>query len=123
MHPVARLKTHALRRIMERAPGLCPGLVLRCIDAAVETDDPLIAFGGEALYRVRIGDLILCVIVTTILKHYVTVMTVPCRANIASRAYLIGTGTIEKVKNKYATERNDKWRRLKRARQARERFL
>jgi hypothetical protein len=124
MHPIARLKTHALRRVMERSPGNCPGLVLRRIDEAIEAGNSLISYGNEALYRLRLDDgQSLCIVVNPLSKHVITVMTVPCIAHVASRAYQIGEDTIEKVKYENAAERDNKWRRLKRARQARERFL
>jgi hypothetical protein len=109
---------------MERFPGTCPGRILRYLDDAIQATEPLVTHAGESLYRVTLADgRSMCIVVLSLSKFVVTVMTLPCKAHVASRVYQITETGIEKVKNEQATFRHDKWRCFRKARQTRERFL
>jgi hypothetical protein len=124
MHRAARLKTHALHRVMQRFPGLCPGVVMRCIDATIETTDPLAIIDGEAVYRVALPDGRSLVAVYRIVSMaVVTVMTTPCQAYCGNRVFAVTETTIERIRNVNDPFRNNS-RRIKRAKRAtQERFL
>lgn len=121
MHLAARLKTHTLHRVMERVPGLCPGVVLRAIDAA---DDPLVVGDNEAIYRVTLPDGRRIVAVTKPLERVtITVMTTPCEAFVGQRLYRVTDTSIERIKNVNNPFRNDPGGFKRRKQKARQRFL
>ena len=121
MHRSARLKTHALHRMMERFPGICPGVAFRCIDADT---DPLAVIDGEAIHRVTLPDgrsLVAVKIIAT--EIYITVMTTPARVFAGNRVYVVTDNTIERIRNELDPFRHNR-RRFKRAKQkARQRLL
>ncbi len=121
MHPTAAAKTHALRRIMERLPGFCPGTVLRAIDAA---NDPLITDDLHLIHRVEMPDGRRFVAVVVRWTNYVvTVMTTPCEVHAANRMYRVGYDTFERIKNaKISFGHDQRWRK-RAAQQARQRLL
>ena len=124
MHRAARMKTHVLHRVMQRLPGICPGAVLRLIDRAAETSDPLAVIDGEALYRITLPDGRCAVAVWRISDSVAfTLMTTPCRAWVGNRVFEVTDTTIERVRNVNDPFR-DNSRRIKRAKyKARQRFL
>ena len=124
MHRAARLKTHAMRRIMERLPGVCPGSVLRQIDATVNGTDPLAIIDGEALYRVFLPDGRSFVAIWRVSDSITfTVMTTPCEAWVGNRKYHVTETSIVRIKNVSDPFRHNR-RRFKRAKlKARQRLL
>jgi hypothetical protein len=112
MHPTAKMKTHALRRIMERLPGVCPGLLLREFDALVDTE-PLLSDDVYLIYRLSLRDgRTFVAVLSRWTRHVVTVMTTPCEVHSASRMYRVGDETLERIKNVNRTFRDDqRWRK------------
>ena len=121
MHRAARMKSHALHRIMQRLQGECPGTVLRLID---EATDPLAVIDGEALYRITLTDG-RCAVAAVRLSDRIafTVMTTPCNAWVGNRLFHVTDTTIERIKNVNDPFRHNR-RRIKRAKYAaQKRFL
>lgn len=116
MHPSAIARSHALRRIMERLPGVCPGLVLRDIDDLVDAGEiePILSDDASLIYRVGLTDgRIFVAIMHRWTRQLMTVMPTPCDVHAASRRYRVGAETLEKIKN-VNRKFSDDQRRIKR---------
>jgi hypothetical protein len=115
MHPAAATKTHVMRRVMQRLPGVCVGQVLRDIDDLIldATAEPLVMDDRVEIYRLALVDgRVFVAVVGRWNKHLLTVMNVPCQVHASSRLYHVEADSIQRIKNVNRIFRDDqRWRK------------